>query len=776
MRWIPIVAIAVLVVAGVNVVPKLLMRDVDAPSGKRARPRRPVAVSEVCPPADATFEEHPFHLRGRVVDEAGAPVAADVTVVGLESVGPRVRAAKGVFQVELEARDVVRVGIAAEGFGSFVGPRVEVRPGVEADLGVVRLSPGAAIEGTVVDERGTPLPGVRVSLERDEASDPEDAVEQAASTPRWDRAPTDARGAFRFDGLADGTYRLRARAGAPGDRRSVVASGVVAGRRDVRVVVPAGLVSRRYGVKVRVFGPKGDLVEGTRVWIVHPHDTVHSARLRSTMDVEAFDPGPTWLVVRDAVDAKGRVLPWGPVAVRLDPSRTGLDVALPEREGLRGEVLEEDGSPVETVLRAEGRLRQDGSAVPTESDAPVGADWVRVSIPFTSREDGTFEISALPRGRLRLRAEAESSWRIVDPQHVSAGTGSVAIRVRRAAPIAARVEAPEGVRLESTVVRLLRQRSGGDVLETSFTTCGSAPALDLRRSVATDGPYAVEVRATAEDRTLRLGVLRDVRPGAAPPALRLERGVVLEGTVRSAEGEPVPDALVRARRGDGGVEASELPPDLWPRSRADGQGAFVLGGLDAGRWTLVATTRGSNGTLDVDVGSPETPPVVVTVEAGRSVSARIAGDVAGLRVAAFDDEGHPAGATAEPSEDGYVVLHPLPVGRFRLHVWNAEDAEDPRFALTDLVESGTRDLALPLAVGRRVAGRVLSADGAPLEAAAVALRGAGYLRRAVTDETGAFAFNGVPPGDAALEARTADGRSGSARAAADAPVDVVVGR
>ena len=59
-------------------------------------------------------------MRGKAVDDRGEPVEAEVTVIGLESLGPRVRGSEnGRFRVGLKAADVVRVGVAADGFRSL---------------------------------------------------------------------------------------------------------------------------------------------------------------------------------------------------------------------------------------------------------------------------------------------------------------------------------------------------------------------------------------------------------------------------------------------------------------------------------------------------------------------------------------------------------------------------------------------------------------------------------------------------------------------------------
>lgn len=94
-------------------------------------------------------------VRGRVVDEAGSPLAMFIVN------GRRVAAEDGVFHQPLSKFESP-VRVSAEGFAATLLP-VEVLPERDVDLGDIVLTRGRRVRGLVVDaDTGTPLPGTRV--------------------------------------------------------------------------------------------------------------------------------------------------------------------------------------------------------------------------------------------------------------------------------------------------------------------------------------------------------------------------------------------------------------------------------------------------------------------------------------------------------------------------------------------------------------------------------------------------------------------------------------
>ena len=125
-------------------------------------------------------------LRGRVTDEAGAPLAGvrvraavpaiDMRFVDADAKDKLVEArsdAKGDYRMELPGvtkRTTVSVDAMKPGYRRLVGKlmaggdarRVEVEPGAEAEA-ALELKPALYFRGTVFDEQGRPVPGVRIA-------------------------------------------------------------------------------------------------------------------------------------------------------------------------------------------------------------------------------------------------------------------------------------------------------------------------------------------------------------------------------------------------------------------------------------------------------------------------------------------------------------------------------------------------------------------------------------------------------------------------------------
>ncbi|MFQ5845811.1 MAG: carboxypeptidase-like regulatory domain-containing protein, partial [Planctomycetota bacterium] len=97
------------------------------------------------------------------------------------------------------------------------------------------LREGGVVAGTVVDEAGTPVPGVGVRLGAAEAASPDGAVGMVGR-PR--SAQTDEEGRFRIRGLAGERYRVHV---ASSDWVAAETPEVSVGDLDVRIVVHKGL-------------------------------------------------------------------------------------------------------------------------------------------------------------------------------------------------------------------------------------------------------------------------------------------------------------------------------------------------------------------------------------------------------------------------------------------------------------------------------------------------------------------------------------------------------
>ena len=182
-------------------------------------------------------------VRGVVKDHAGEPVAgADVRVVARGFVFWRARRqaftdARGAFAFAGLALREVDV-VARHDLGASAIVPVDLAAKRDHELALV-LEVRGAIAGAVVDPAGEPIGDAQVIVTPEGSEDP--AARAAWGVRGAREAVTDQAGAFRFAGLSDGAYRVRAaRPGAPEAALSL-SEGVVA-RPDagpVRVVVRA---------------------------------------------------------------------------------------------------------------------------------------------------------------------------------------------------------------------------------------------------------------------------------------------------------------------------------------------------------------------------------------------------------------------------------------------------------------------------------------------------------------------------------------------------------
>lgn len=98
--------------------------------------------------------------------------------------------------------------------------------GDETETPLVKMQPGAAITGRVLDAAGKPLPGMEVSLQFSEAK-PDGLIREELLDGKWGKiTTTDADGRFRLEGMFPG-LEFEVYAGRPGHRSPSAAFGPV---------------------------------------------------------------------------------------------------------------------------------------------------------------------------------------------------------------------------------------------------------------------------------------------------------------------------------------------------------------------------------------------------------------------------------------------------------------------------------------------------------------------------------------------------------------------
>lgn len=180
-------------------------------------------------------------VRGIVRDKSGQPVAAaDVRIVVRGHLDWRARrqaysGADGGFAIAGLPRRAMDVVAAHDAGASAIVP-VDLAAKREHDVALT-LDVLGAIIGTVVDKSATPIGDAQVIAEPEWTGGTEDRT--AWSVRGIQQTVTDQGGAFRFAGLPDGNYRVRAaRPGAPEAALSLAPATVAKPGASLRIVVP----------------------------------------------------------------------------------------------------------------------------------------------------------------------------------------------------------------------------------------------------------------------------------------------------------------------------------------------------------------------------------------------------------------------------------------------------------------------------------------------------------------------------------------------------------
>ncbi len=163
------------------------------------------------------------HVLARILDESGTPLAdAELRHVG-RGWGPHVTSATSgpdgrvllpvaESRLQLDDLEALELLVARPGHAS-VFRRAMWRVGEDVHLGDVRLAPGGAIQGRVVDEAGSPIEGAWVKL-TDRLPDRHTVEQERRSEQDWGGegglppTHTDAVGEFTLSGVPAGYARL----------------------------------------------------------------------------------------------------------------------------------------------------------------------------------------------------------------------------------------------------------------------------------------------------------------------------------------------------------------------------------------------------------------------------------------------------------------------------------------------------------------------------------------------------------------------------------------
>ncbi len=291
----------------------------------------------------------------------------------------------------------------------------------------------------------------------------------------------------------------------------------------------------------------------------------------------------------------------------------------------------------------------------------------------------------------------------------------------------------------------------GDVEVTS----GEEGGFEVRGLGA--GQYEVDVEAAGYVapgpkalRTVPVEIPEAVDERPARLELTLRRPATLAGRV-VADGDPVEGArLTLFYRYAEGYQGGLEPFTLSSEGRTDEQGNFELGDVAPGRLHVMAEPpkRRAKQTsellvesgdriegLEIDLAPQGAVVGRVTSEAGEPLAARVT----------LSGEKLPRDRTTTAGEDGRFRFETLPAADYRIEATASGHRAGIRPAVA-VDDKGAADVEVTLAEGQGVFGRVLDAEGDPVEGAFVRFRGGDdreEWRR--SDQAGGFQWDD-PPG------------------------------
>jgi protocatechuate 3,4-dioxygenase beta subunit len=271
-------------------------------------------------------------------------------------------------------------------------------------------------------------------------------------------------------------------------------------------------------------------------------------------------------------------------------TETRADVALEPGRAIAGIVLDAGGVPIE------------GARVSTSSpaaSAPSPRPGVTRSVPvgagdrfFPGRNavtdaKGAFRVEGLAAGAYNVTANAQGlAPRTVEG--VAAGTESVEIRLLPAVRISGKVVDAEGNAIRNA--RVLASNEGGEA-SSGFARTSADGTFVLEGLLA--GTY--RINAQSFDGKLARAELKGVAGGATDLLITLPKALEIRGKVVGPDGG-VP-------KGMGFILASDASGGSSAPARWDAEGAFTLGGLAEGTWTLTARIPGTfQGTATAKAG------------------------------------------------------------------------------------------------------------------------------------------------------------------------------
>ena len=609
---------------------------------------------------------------------------------------------------------------------------------VVTGLGATAGAAEIEVTGRVVDEHGSPLSSIEMTLEELPAR--AEAARAALGDPSaravFARASTDEDGQFVLP-AKPGVWRVAAATG-----ESRIARAWVAGALFGSVRLPTVSLASDEGFVVEVRDERGQPVSGAwaQVWNQAPRER----------KAEGWQPVEMW----SQTDGRGRArLAWNGRAgatFEVRVPRAGPDGLPAGWHGVRRSIHQ--GGRVTMPPTRLARLRavrdrqpQAGALFETRSGSVAVADADGVVEVMSSDEDG-FLIGSflLPEGAFEWSGLAASDGppTVVElPPPARAVTGRV---------LDAAGEPLAGVAVSTTTLpRQLRRHAWTDERGEYRL---ALPHKDLHLKAAAAGYRAATFQVVAG-----ASRLDDVR---------LQAAAAVAGRLIDEQERPVPAARVRVYRSSDSqwqLEERELA------STSDRQGRFAVTGLDPGAaYQLRFEAAGLKPEVaQVTAGAEPAAPREWTLARGVRITGRAmhARDpVAGARLklspvgseTALPQSQRRGARYATSGADGSFVFSGIEAGAYELEM-RAEGR--PLLRREGITAGATGDLdlgELGMATGTSVSGRVVGVDGSSIEGAQI-ISIQSRFRSTFSDSDGRFRVHGVPAEGPAHILVSADG-------------------
>ncbi len=610
---------------------------------------------------------------------------------------------------------------------------------------VVRLERGFLVTGRVLLPDGSPASYADVEA-RSEEGNPGD--------PGIFGTRTDRSGEFRLTFASAGARTIRAKALSGGKELQAAAVAEAGGEPVTLTLVPAAQAKPAPGaLVVRVVGPDGSAVPRARVRLAGPNGWENEVR-DGRAEFRAKERNESWVDVWDAASADGTPLPLGyarvgPVAARTDE----VTVRLPPEKAIEGWVRGPDGKGVRGASVTARSLSADEAPI----DSSAGA---------TTDAAGAFRIGRLSDGPVTLDADVPPEFVRPDPVASRGGATGVEIRLKAGVSVAVTVldDAGEPV-ADASVTASTGWRSGARGYgEARTDSNGVAHLVGLDPALA----YCLEVEVWSSRPRLHSSSRDDWKP--VDTTVRLGRSLSVKGTVRDPAGHPMAGACVWAS--DDSVS--------WGPTKTGMDGTFTIGGLAAGEVVLRVSIEGNGGgaaaETRVTVG---TEGVVLTLDPGLDLVVRVTGWPVGAPSTAatlFEQgAGEPTYASARIAADGTARVRGLLADR-AYTLW-IPPLPDGRSLLTRDVRVGTGAIAVTLAPGKTIRGRLVVPAGAKVRGLFASREGGFMTVPGTWTSDGAYEIAGLPETAWTVSATAARGDErfrGEADAPAGGTVDVVL--